>query len=158
MTPNPQIVLSPALLRARARLNPKKGRGLLIGAAIVALFFTPIGATFVGAMATLKSSETYGEALDRVTSDPWVKKELGTPITASLLVTGKLEDSDSAEVVAEDRAPQTRLSFKIEGSERQGEVFAVANWVAGRWEFAALRVMVPAERKWFDLLKQVEHY
>lgn len=91
-----------------------------------------IGTAFV----TLKHSEPYRVALERVQQDPQVIQRLGEPIReASWVPVG--------EVHTEDGGGSANLSFRVAGPKGEADVRTEARRRGGQWETTVLEVTFP---------------
>jgi hypothetical protein len=86
------------------------------------------------AMASLRSTDLYREALARAESDPRVAAALGAPIEAGLWVQGSIE--------IEGMRGEGELSIPLRGARGSGSLVVEARFDAGRWIYQRLAVDV----------------
>jgi hypothetical protein len=109
--------------------------GLSVAAGIVALV-----------MGSLKQSDAYKEALNRVRADAAAVEALGEPIEPGFLLSGSVNVSGpSGDAV---------LSIPLQGPKGRGTLYLEATKRAGRWEYSLLELAVDVRAERIDLLAE----
>ena len=93
---------------------------------------------------TLRSSDAYQLALAAAQRDPSVATELGTPIHAGWVTTGRIHVAGST--------GEANLDIPISGPRGTGTVGVHAKKLAGKWSFDRLQVHIPGRPTPLDLL------
>ncbi len=109
---------------------------LLLGGGIAAFFFA--------ILALMKNSEVYQEALARVRASQEVRRELGEPIEAGLLVWG--------EVSTGTHGGKARLYFSVVGPHGEGAVTVNAIKTDTLWTFRRLSVATGENKNSINLV------
>lgn len=100
-------------------------------------------AILFGVMGILKSSEPYQVGLERAKANPEVKEELGEPINASFVVSGRVnlnKENGDADLV-----------FPISGPKGTGQVHVKGAKNNGVWNYQDISVTLPKSGKTVDL-------
>jgi hypothetical protein len=98
----------------------------------------------VGAMAGIKASEPYKDAVARAQRNPAVQDAIGTPIQVGFLVQGtlKVETADG----------EADLTIPLSGPKGLGSLHVVGTKAAGKWTYTTIEVDVPASGAHINLL------
>src|SRR5262245_12157454 len=113
-----------------------------LGMVLMAVVFVVAVAYF--AIESFKSSPPYQEAMAKTRSNAAVIRELGEPIEAGLLFSGRINVNGAS--------GNADLSIPVSGPKKSGKVFVVAEKKLGKWEFSALEVEIEGESKRINLL------
>jgi hypothetical protein len=97
---------------------------------------------------TMKSSDVYREAVARASANPAVREALGEPVRTGWSLSGNIE--------VEGPSGHADVAIPLEGSRRDGTVYAVATKSAGRWSYDRLEVEVEGQEGRIDLLTAPE--
>src|SRR5947209_8107939 len=106
---------------------------------LIFLVLAAAAGIFFFVVSTVKSSEVYRRALEKVRNDPAVIAELGQPVGDGWLVIGSIETNKSGE--------GAKFHFPISGPKNSGTVYVVALKVRelysdDEWHFETLEVEV----------------
>ena len=93
---------------------------------------------------TLKSSDVYRQALAKAQANPTVTTALGAPVHDGWFVSGSVKISGGS--------GDADLSIPLRGARKRGTLYAVAQRVAGQWEYSALSVEVEGVPERVNLL------
>ena len=97
-------------------------------------------------MGSLKQSDAYKEALNKVRADAAAVEALGEPIEAGFFLSGSVNVSGpSGDAV---------LAIPLEGSKAEGTLYLEATKQAGRWKYSLLELAVDGRPERIDLLRQ----
>ena len=107
-----------------------------------------IGIVFVGvivavAVASMRSSIPYKDALALAQRDPRVAEVLGTPVEAGLFTSGS--------VSTENRSGSADLDIPIHGPKGKASIHVVATREGGRWSYTRM-IVTPDKGAVIDLL------
>ncbi len=112
------------------------GSALVMAVIVLAVFTVVIG--------SIKSSDVYVTAMDRVRHNPAVAAALGTPLNERILVTGNIHVSGPTGLA--------ELEIPISGPKASATVYVEATKQLGEWHFDHLIVQLDSTRKRLDLL------
>ncbi len=120
-------------------------------------WFVPVGcfgmilmvAGFIAAVAyiafgSVKSSVVYQQAMDKTRSNADVIRELGEPIEAGWLISGRIKVNDSF--------GSADMSIPVSGPKKSGKVYVVATKRMGKWDFYGLEVEIEGKGERINLL------
>jgi cytochrome oxidase complex assembly protein 1 len=145
---NPPSQLPPAPMPQPA---PAKGKGWIFWGCGGCLFIVIAGGiaflavVFFGAMAMIKSSAPYQDALTAAQNSPEVQEALGTPIAAGFMPTGSV-DLKNGTGTAEFVIP-------ISGPKGSGKVHYKAAEADGKWTADEFKAVIDGSGKEIDLSK-----
>ena len=89
---------------------------------------------------TVRESEPYRQAVERVTSNPVVIEQLGEPLTASALPLGELR------YIKEQSAARARIEFSVTGPRGVAQVKTESQLYGDAWILRKLSVKLPDGR------------
>ena len=92
------------------------------------------GSIVLFVLTLMRHTDVFQEAVARTEANPQVRAELGEPIREGWWVSGHVRTSGSSGNAA--------LAIPLEGSRKDGTVYAVAHKSAGRWPYATRVVAV----------------
>lgn len=92
----------------------------------------------------IRSTDVFREAVERAKAHPEVRAELGEPITEGWWVSGNVETSGPSGTAD--------IAVPLEGSKKNGKVYAVGQKSAGRWTYQKLEVEIEGREQRIDLL------
>jgi len=98
--------------------------------------------------AVFRRTDVFKGALDKATTNPQVRAELGEPIKEGWWVNGHVRTSGPTGNAA--------LSFPLKGSSKDGTLYAVAHKSAGQWTYDRLEVAVDGREERINLLDAVK--
>lgn len=98
--------------------------------------------------AVMRRLDVFKDALDKATTNPQVRAELGEPIHEGWWVSGHVRTSGSTGNAA--------LSIPLKGSSKDGTLYAVAHKSAGEWKYDRLEVEVEGRAERIKLLDTVK--
>jgi len=101
-------------------------------------------AVFTVVIGSIKSSDVYLTAMDRVRHDPAVASALGTPFREGMLVTGNIHVSGPTGLA--------ELEIPVSGPKASATVYVEATKQLGEWRFDHLIVQLDATHRRLDLL------
>ena len=97
-------------------------------------------------MGSLKQSDAYKEALNKVRADAAAVEALGEPIEAGFFLSGSVNVSGpSGDAV---------LAIPLEGPKGEGTLYLEATKQAGRWKYSLLELAVDGREERIDLLPE----
>jgi cytochrome oxidase complex assembly protein 1 len=94
----------------------------------------------------IRSTDVFRDAVERAQASPEVQAELGAPVEQGWWVSGSVETSGPS--------GSADISIPLEGSEKDGTLYAVAHKSAGRWSYDTLEVEVEGKEERIDLLAE----
>jgi len=100
----------------------------------------------VGAMASIKASDPYKEAVARAKQSPAVQEALGTPIQEGFLIQGNLN--------VHNADGEADLTIPLSGPKGSGTVHVVGTKAAGKWTYTTMEVDVAGSGAHIDLLAE----
>jgi len=112
------------------------GSALVMAVIVLAVFTVVIG--------SIRSSDVYVTAMDRVRHDPAVVSALGTPFREGMLVTGNIHVSGPTGLA--------ELEIPVSGPKASATVYVEATKQLGEWRFDHLIVQLDATHRRLDLL------
>jgi hypothetical protein len=98
--------------------------------------------------AVMRRLDVFKEALDKATTNPQVRAELGEPIHEGWWVSGHVRTSGPAGNAA--------IAIPLKGSSKDGTLYAVAYKSAGQWTYERLEVEVEGRAERIKLLDAVK--
>ena len=98
--------------------------------------------------AVMRRLDVFKDALDKATTNPQVRAELGEPIHEGWWVNGHVRISGPAGNAA--------ISIPLKGSSKDGTLYAMAHKSAGQWTFDRLEVAVDRRADRIKLLDPVK--
>lgn len=108
-----------------------------------ALSFTVLMLTVV--MHPAKNSRVYHDSVQRVAAHPIAIEQLGAPIEAQWLVTGRSEETAGGRGVAE-------LTIPLSGSRRDGALHVIGRRREGVWQITRMELEIDDSSRRYDLL------
>lgn len=136
---HPEVVAPPPDWFQR---NWKWALPLGCGTMVVLFLSVTVGLAFV-VFASLRSSDAYAGAMERVRAHPEAIEALGAPIEAGWLVTGNISVSGPS--------GNAQLAIPVTGSKGTGAVYVNATKEAGVWVYERLELQVEGGER-IDLL------
>ena len=112
---------------------------------LIVLFLAFVAAIFGIVETSFRSSGPYTHALAQAQANSQVSEKLGQPLKPGWLVSGSINvngDSGDADI-----------SIPISGPRGKGEIYVVANKIAGEWQYKTLQVAVDGQQDRIDLLQ-----
>ena len=98
--------------------------------------------------AAMRRLDVFKDALDKATTNPQVRAELGEPIHEGWWVNGHVRISGPTGKAA--------LTIPLKGSSKDGTLYAVAHKSAGEWRYDRLEVEVDGRAERIKLLDAVK--
>jgi hypothetical protein len=111
-----------------------------------------LGLFFAGMFSSLKSSEPYAVALERVREDSRVAADLGHPITEGFLVFGGISKHVEVRNAATIAEETVNLSIPISGPRGSGTIEVTATKSGDKWSYSTMRVIVAGRKEPINLL------
>jgi Cytochrome oxidase complex assembly protein 1 len=96
------------------------------------------------AFGSIKSSYVYKQAIDKTRSNADVVRELGEPIEAGWLISGRVEINDSS--------GSADMSIPVSGPKKSGRVYVLAKKRMDKWDFYGLEVEIEGKGERINLL------
>lgn len=112
---------------------------------VIVLVLAFIAGVFGIVEASIRSSGPYTHALAQAQASSQVSERLGQPLKPGWLVSGSINvngDSGDADI-----------SIPISGPKGKGEIYVVANKIAGVWQYKTLQVEIDGQPDRIDLLQ-----
>lgn len=103
-----------------------------------------VAAVLVAAGLAVRSTDAYQLALSTATHDPSVVAELGAPVRAGWITTGRVTVTGST--------GDANLAIPIAGPRNSGTINVSASKSAGKWTFSVLNVDIASRPTAIDLL------
>jgi hypothetical protein len=103
-----------------------------------------LGAILAIVFGSIKSSDVYAGALERLRSSPAALEALGEPIEDGWLIGGHINVNGPSGAAD--------ISIPVHGPKAKGTLYAVASKSAGRWEYQTLELEVEGRPERIDLL------
>ena len=113
--------------------------------AVIALILAFVAAVFGIVETAFKSSGPYIHAMAQAQTSSQVSDRIGQPLKPGWFVSGSINingDSGDADI-----------SIPISGPKGKGEIYVVANKIAGDWQYKTLQVAVDGQPDRIDLLQ-----
>lgn len=98
--------------------------------------------------AVFRRTDVFKGALDKATTNPQVRAELGEPIKEGWWVNGHVRTSGPTGNAA--------IAIPLKGSRKDGTIYAVAHKSAGQWTYDRLEVEVEGRAERINLLNAVK--
>ena len=96
------------------------------------------------ALGSIKSSYVYKQAIDKTRSNADVIRELGEPIEAGWLISGRIKVNDSS--------GSADMSIPVSGPKKSGRVYVLAKKRMDKWDFYGLEVEIEGKGERINLL------
>jgi Cytochrome oxidase complex assembly protein 1 len=96
------------------------------------------------ALGSIKSSYVYQQAIDKTRSNADVIRELGEPIKAGWLISGRIKVNDSS--------GSADMSIPVSGPKKSGRVYVLAKKRMDKWDFYGLEVEIEGKSERINLL------
>ena len=96
------------------------------------------------AFGSIKSSYVYQQAIDKTRSNADVIRELGEPIKAGWLISGRIKINDSS--------GSADMSIPVSGPKKSGRVYVLAKKRMDKWDFYGLEVEIEGKGERINLL------
>ena len=120
-----------------------------VGCGSVIVFFALfILAIMVFVFSVIRSTDVFRDAVERAKANPEVRAELGEPVKEGWWVSGNVNTSGPSGTAD--------ISIPLQGSIKDGKVYAVAHKSAGRWSYDTLEVAVDGKAERINLLANAD--
>lgn len=96
------------------------------------------------ALGSIKSSYVFQQAIDKTRSNADVIRELGEPIEAGWLISGRIKVNDSF--------GSADMSIPVSGPKKSGRVYVLAKKRMDKWDFYGLEVEIEGRGERINLL------
>jgi hypothetical protein len=114
--------------------------GLIVVAALAVWGFVAL------IMGSLKQSDAYEGALEKVLASPAAVAALGQPIEPGFFLSGSVDVSGPS--------GEADLSIPLHGPNGKGKLYLEATKRAGRWEYSLLELAIDGRQERIDLLAE----